>query len=91
MSTIRCDECGIGHCHPVKAPYLLQTGKHMLVLPDSPAYVCDICGNRFFDDEFLTGVHYLLEQAAEDSRRSARRRQAPRPEPVALPQARRSR
>lgn len=91
MSSIRCEECGIGRCRLVQTPYLLKVGKHMLVMPDSPAYVCDICGNRFFDDEFLNGVHYLLEQAAEDSRRRARRRQALRPEPVALPQARRSR
>lgn len=91
MSSIRCEECGIGRCRSISTPYLLKIGKHMLVMPDSPAYVCDICGNRFFDDEFLNGVHYLLEQAAEESRRRARRRKSPRPEPVALPQARRSR
>lgn len=89
--TIQCEECGIGRCRPVSAPYLLKIGKHMLVMPDSPAYVCDICGNRFFDDDFLDGVHYLLEQAAADSRRHARRRQAPRPGPAVLPHARRSR
>ena len=91
MSSIRCEECGIGRCRPISTPYLLKIGKHMLVMPDSPAYACDICGNRFFDDEFLNGVHYLLEQAAEDSRRRARRRQAPLRESAALPQARRSR
>lgn len=91
MSSIRCEECGIGRCRPISTPYLLKVGKHMLVMPDSPAYACDICGNRFFDDEFLNGVHYLLEQAAEDSRRRARRRQAPPLESTALPQARRSR
>ena len=89
--TIHCDECGIGHCRPISTPYLLKLGKHMMVVPDSPAYVCDICGNRFFDENFLDGVHYLLEQAAADSRRQARRRQVPRPEPAAMPHARRSR
>jgi hypothetical protein len=63
----------------------------MLVMPDSPAYVCDICGYRFFDEEFLNRVHYLLEQAANDSRRRARRRQAPPREPLAPAHARRSR
>lgn len=91
MSIIRCEECGIGRLHPVKTPYLLNVGKHMLVMPDSPAYVCDICGNRFYDDEFLHGVHYLLKQAAEDSRRHARRRRAPHTEPVPVSQVRRSR
>jgi hypothetical protein len=63
----------------------------MLVMPDSPSYVCDICGNRFYDDEFLHGVHYLLKQAAEDSRRRAKRRRAPHTEPVPVSQVRRSR
>ena len=91
VSSIRCEECGIGRCRPVTTPYLMKLGKHMLVMPDSPAYVCDICGNRFFDDEFLNGVHYLLEQAAADSRRRARRRQVARPEPAMPTPARRSR
>ncbi|MBP6016616.1 MAG: YgiT-type zinc finger protein [Candidatus Promineofilum sp.] len=91
VTSIQCQECGIGRCRPVTTPYLLPIGKHMLVMPDSPAYVCDICGNRFFDDEFLNGVHYLLEQAAEESRRRTRRRQAPHRDPAVLPQARRSR
>lgn len=91
VSSIRCEECGIGRCRPVTTPYLMKLGKHMLVMPDSPAYVCDICGNRFFDDEFLNGVHYLLEQAAADSHRRARRRQVARPEPALPAPARRSR
>lgn len=90
MSTIPCEECGIGRCRSVKTPFLLKLGKHMLVMPDSPAYVCDICGHRFFDDDFLVGVHYLLEQAAAAPRR-ARRRQVARPEPAAPLQPRRSR
>ncbi len=91
MTTIQCEECGIGHCRIVSSPYLLKLGKHMLVMPDSPSYVCDICGNRFYDDAFLNGVHYLLKQAAEDSRRRARRRQvSPADRPVSAP-ARRSR
>lgn len=91
MTTIPCDECGIGRCRLVTTPYLLFLGKHMMVMPDSPSYVCDICGNRFYDDNFLNGVHYLLKQAAEDSRRRGRRRQAPQPDVPALPPARRSR
>ena len=91
MSSIQCEECGVGRCRFVSTPYLLQLGKHMLVMPDSPSYVCDICGNRFYDDEFLHGVHYLLKQAAEDSRRRATRRRAPHTEPVPVSQVRRSR
>ncbi len=91
MITIQCEECGIGRCRYVATPYLLKLGKHMLVMPDSPSYVCDICGNRFYDEDFLNSVHHLLRQAAEDSRRRARRRQVPHADRVAQPPARRSR
>ena len=91
MSSIQCQECGIGRCRLVATPYLLKLGKHMLVMPDAPSYVCDICGNRFYDDGFLDGVHHLLRLAAEDSRRRARRRQPHRAEPPIAPPARRSR
>jgi hypothetical protein len=91
LSSIRCEACGIGHCRAIRAPYLIKVGHYMLVMPDSPAYVCDICGHRFFDGEFAHHVHNLLMMANDDSKRRAQRRQTPRPEPAATPHARRSR
>lgn len=91
MSKIRCEACGIGRCREIRAPYLLKVGRHMLVMPDSPAYICDICGHRFFDPFFADNVHNLLMLANDDSKRRARRRQTPRPEPAAPAHARRSR
>lgn len=88
----RCDECGVGRYRLIAAPYLVKLGKQMMVMPDAPAYVCDICGFRCFDDHFLASMQYLIRQAANDSRRRTRKRQpTQQPEAPALPPLRHKR
>lgn len=70
MAPIRCEECGIGHFQPQSAPFLLPLGSRMMVIPEAPAYCCDVCGFRTFDEEFLHAIHSLLTQAAATPGRS---------------------
>lgn len=71
MAMIRCEECGIGYYQPQSAPFLLPLGDRMMVIPDAPAYSCDVCGFRTFDEEFLHALHSLLAQAAATPGRQA--------------------
>lgn len=64
MAMIRCEDCGIGYYQPLSAPFLLAVGSRMMTIPDAPAYSCDVCGFRTFDEEFLDAIHSLLTQAA---------------------------
>ncbi|MEZ4518180.1 MAG: hypothetical protein R3C44_15620 [Chloroflexota bacterium] len=90
MTTIRCEDCGVGYYQPQSAPYLLPLGNRMMVIPDAPAYSCDVCGYRTFDEEFLNAIHNLLAQAAANPAKSKRRAQRPQPElPPLTPPARR--
>ena len=90
MATIRCEDCGIGYYQPQSAPYLLPLGRQMMVIPDAPAYSCDVCGFRAWDEEFLRAIHSLLAQAAAEPARAKRRPQPPQPDPLPLvPPARR--
>lgn len=75
MITLKCDECGVGRYHQITSPYLIKLGRQMLVMSNAPAYVCDICGHRGFDDQFLDSMHYLIRQAVDDSQRRKRKRQ----------------
>ena len=52
-----------------------QFGKQMLVIPDAPAYLCDVCGHKCFNDNFLFSVTYLLRQAVKGTQRATQRRQ----------------
>jgi hypothetical protein len=47
----------------------------MIVIPDAPAYLCDVCGHKCFNDDFLYTVHYLLRQAITGTQRASHRRQ----------------
>lgn len=82
MSSLHCDVCGIGRCHPIKAALVRPLGDRrtvgpMMVMPDAPAYGCDICGHRFFEHEFLVFISDLLERSAAPPTRSAPRRPEP--------------
>jgi hypothetical protein len=47
----------------------------MLVIPDAPAYLCDICGHKCFNDNFLFSINYLLHQAIRGTQRATQKRQ----------------
>ena len=69
-----CDVCRIGRCHAVKAPYLYWVDDQMMVMPNSPALACDICGEVHFESTFLVGIERLLQEMeiSMETRRAAR-------------------
>lgn len=60
--TRSCEVCRIGHCQPVKAPYLYWVDDQMMVMPNSPALACDICGQVQFEPAFLIHIERLLQE-----------------------------
>lgn len=56
----RCELCGVGRITPIKAPYVMRLGKSVLVMPDAPAYGCDMCRQVVYDDIFLYNLHHLI-------------------------------
>jgi hypothetical protein len=55
-----CTVCRIGRCQQVKAPYLYWVGDQMMIMPNSPALACDICGHVHFEPSFLAHIERLL-------------------------------
>jgi len=64
---MNCEKCRIGHYHLTSAPYLRWLDDQIMVIPDSPAYACDICDNMVYDANFLDKLQMLLDQLAGDS------------------------
>ena len=60
--TESCDICRIGRCKPVKVPYLYWVDDQVMVMPNSPAFACDICGQVHFDPAFLVLIECLLQE-----------------------------
>lgn len=65
-----CPECKIGILHPHQAfLFTVQDGQPICV-PDFPAWVCDLCGQRNYDSTALAELQAMLE-----TDRRARRKQ----------------
>lgn len=72
--TRSCEVCRIGHCQSIKAPYLYWVDDQMMVMPNSPALACDICGQVQFEPAFLVNIERLLQEleSSLEIRRAAR-------------------
>jgi YgiT-type zinc finger domain-containing protein len=57
-----CELCRIGLSQPTTATYIYWVNKQVLVLPNAPAYLCDICGQLRYDTYFLNTLDVLLHE-----------------------------
>ena len=72
-----CRHCGIGRSRPVRALYLKDLAGQMVVVPDAPAQLCDVCGDIFYDGRFVRYLDYLIvHSTGSDKQASASQRRA---------------
>lgn len=62
---MKCQQCQIGHYHTTKAPFLHELNGQIMVLPDAPAFTCDICGHTGYADGFLHRMEYLIDRLVD--------------------------
>lgn len=62
MAAQTCEQCRVGRYAPTRTLYLNEIGGHMLLFPNAPAYVCDVCRHTYYDSHFLYRMDYLLDQ-----------------------------
>jgi len=65
---MKCAICKIGETHPGTATVTLQRGETTVIVKDTPAEVCQNCG-EYYLDESVAKKQY--EQADEAARRHA--------------------
>lgn len=68
MAGNQCTECLVGRCQPAVLPYLRMFGTHMIILPNAPASKCDVCGEVYYQPEFLMTMQLMLEEIAKEQR-----------------------
>lgn len=61
-----CEYCRIGHYEDIVTPYIQWLDGHIMVIPNAPAYSCDICGHMEYDPYFMQRLDQLLTHFAED-------------------------
>ena len=71
---IPCDECqaGVKHLHFIT--YFTWLGEELVMVPNFPAWICDVCGRRDYDEKSISWLSMLLNP---DAGKSTKNRPAP--------------
>ena len=59
---MKCNQCHIGRYQDRTAPYLEYVLGEILLIPDVPVQVCDICGHLQYDAQFMDILAQLKER-----------------------------
>lgn len=57
-----CPHCHLGRLQRTAVSYVCWLDGHMMLVPRTPAYVCDVCNNLEYDPDFMVGVRYMIYQ-----------------------------
>lgn len=74
-----CRECSAGVMHLRHITYFTWLGGELIMVPNFPAWICDMCGKREFDARAISWLTMLLDPNA--GKPTQRRKRAPRPGP----------
>jgi YgiT-type zinc finger domain-containing protein len=75
-----CNHCQAGVMHLNFITYFTWLSDELITVPNFPAWICDVCGRREYDERAISWLSMLLNPDAGRSPARPRRAQ-PRPEP----------
>lgn len=58
-----CPTCHMGHLDLRLTTYVQQYGETLISVPNTPAWVCDVCHDRQFDTASIQRIELLVGQA----------------------------
>jgi YgiT-type zinc finger domain-containing protein len=83
--TYACPECQAGTLRLKRVVFARWFGDQFVTIPNFPGWVCDVCGEREYDDVALEQVRLILGPETEMPRELSRRRSAGLPDSQAEP------
>jgi len=83
--SVPCNECPAGHMHIRHITYFTWLGEELVTVPNFPAWVCDMCGKREYDQSAISWLSMLLNPEAGHSTRPAKRTRQPVPRKRNIP------
>ncbi len=75
-----CQECHAGVLQPRHVTYFTWLSGELITVPHFPAWVCDVCGRRQYDERAILWLNMILDPNAGKPTPSTRRT-PPRPRP----------
>ncbi len=70
--TFPCPECQGGVMHLKYLTYFTWLGNELITVPDFPAWVCDVCGRREYDERAIAWLNLLLAPSMGKPLRASR-------------------
>lgn len=64
LSPIPCGECPAGVMRPRLITYFTWLGDELITVPHFPAWICDVCGRREYDEKAISWLATLLSPNA---------------------------
>lgn len=61
---MQCDECQAGMMQVRYLTYFTWLGEELITVPNFPAWVCDVCGRRKYDERAISWLSMLLNPDA---------------------------
>ena len=74
---VQCKECPAGNMHLRHITYFTWLGEELITVPNFPAWICDMCGKREYDERAISWLTMLLDPNAGKPTRRVKR--TPRP------------
>ena len=74
-----CNECPAGNMHIRHITYFTWLGEELVTVPNFPAWVCDMCGKREYDQSAISWLSMLLNPEAGHPNRRVKRTRQPEP------------
>lgn len=59
-----CSECAAGIMHLRHITYFTWLGEELITVPAFPAWICDVCGRREYDERAISWLTMLLSPDA---------------------------
>ncbi|MCC6301092.1 MAG: YgiT-type zinc finger protein [Anaerolineales bacterium] len=74
-----CRNCGAGVMHLRHITYFTWLGEELITVPSFPAWICDVCGTREYDERAVAWLTMLLSPDAGKPTRRVKRTMKPAP------------
>lgn len=63
-----CQVCHLGKLQAGQQLFMYRFGRQVMVVPNVPAEVCDVCGQVDYDPEFMLNLERLIREHREQGK-----------------------
>jgi YgiT-type zinc finger domain-containing protein len=75
-----CNQCHAGMMRSRYVTYITRLGNELITVQNFPAYICDVCGRREYDEQSIHWLNTMLDPNAGKPTQT-KRRTPPLPQP----------